>query len=368
MHLRTFVRTIKRTSTVLILVSILYAPLVTFAATPRPSCTLTAQTSIGTYTTSRKADMLLVLGESVNISWESTGAKTAERGNGKTIELSGTATHTPEKTSTYSYIFRNGNIRTACAITVHVVEGEFTESILTTRSTKPTLSGTASGTKNVQVQIFKEGSSKSLFISKSIPVKNGAWKTNVTKKLEKGIYDIVLVGDNGAELNTIAEEKLTIGTIAVKTEKKSGAIVAVSVPLLSGGIARGGSSIALSYLQVLNVSNEETTLKGFTVKQNGSASTDTITQLRISDDSGTYSNSVSANASSPLFKNGMAFIPLEVAIAPGQMRLFTVRAEVASTIQTHIGQQLKIDIVGVDSSANLTSKLPIRGVTWTFGF
>ncbi len=368
MQSRTLVRTIPSTSILIFALSLLCVPFLTNAAAARPTCTLTAETTGGTYSTTRKADVLLIKGESVTISWKSADATMGERGNGDTLSLSGTATHAPQKTSTYSHHFSNGNLRVTCAISVHVVSGEFTESTLATKSTKPTLSGKASGTKSVQIQIFKEGSEKSLFVSKSIPVKNGMWKTKLTKSLSKGAYDIVLLGEKGVELNTIAKETLTIGTVTKATQKTSGTIVAVSVPLLSGGIARGGASVALSYLQIVNTSKEAATIQGFTIKQSGSASTDTITELKISDDSGSYTNSIQGNGTTPLFKNGTAFIPIQVGLAPGQMRLFTLRATVANTVTAHIGKQLKIDVVGVDTSAQVTSKLPIRGVTWTFGF
>ena len=129
---------------------------------------------------------------------------------------------------------------------------------------------------------------------------------------------------------------------------------------------RAGASIPVSYLQVINIGKERATLRGFAIKQNGSASTDTIVGLTVSDDSGLFHNSVDYTGTS-LFKNGTAFIPIEVPIVTGQTRLFTIRAILGGTVTVDLGKQLKLDITEVDASAELKSKLPIRGTTWTFG-
>ena len=87
----------------------------------------------------------------------------------------------------------------------------------------------------------------------------------------------------------------------------------------------------------------------------------------IPDDSGMFHNSVGSSGGASLFKNGTALIPITVPIAAGQMRLFTIKAILASAVNAHIGKQLKIDVVGVDTTAALKSSLPVRGTTWTFG-
>ncbi len=364
MHSRTYVRSNKGTSIILFALYLLFSPFVSQAAVQQPTCTLTAKTSAGTYTTKNSEEVYIVAGETIDISWKSTRAKSAERGSGKVIPLSGTQAHTPSRTTTYTYLFTNETSQTTCTLKVRIMTGTFDESSLMSPSTKPRISGSASGAKVVQVQIFKEGGIKPLYVSKSVPVKNGIWKSPVTKKLKKGVYDIVLSSTHGTVLNILSRENLTIGSVTKKDSEKKGKIVAMSVPLLSGGIARGGSTIPLSYLQVINVSNEAATIQGFTITQNGSAQTDAITHLLISDDSDTFHNTVSGT---PLFKNNRAFIPIEIPIAAEQTRLFTIKATLAPTITTELGKQLKIDVAGLTSSASIDSTLPIRGTTWTFG-
>lgn len=366
MHSHTFTQSMKRASAILFVLSLMSVPALTHAKTIKPTCTLTTEASTGVRSFSGKADIFLVEGSDVEITWESTGAVTARRGNGDTITASGTKTHQPSKTSTYSYHFRNGNSQTTCSVTVSMVAGTFNETSLQTTSTKPTISGTASGAKSVQIEISIEGSDRPSYISKPIMVKNGAWTVKTNKKLRNGTYDIILFAEKDGVLSMITEDTLTIGKIARKVEKTSGSIAVVPVPLLLGGTARSGASIPVSYLQVINIGKDRATLRGFTVKQNGSASTDAIIGLTVSDDSGLFHNAVDYNGTS-LFKNGTAFIPIEVPIVTGQMRLFTIRAILGNTVTADLGKQLKIDITGVDASATVTSKLPIRGTTWTFG-
>ena len=367
MNSHTLIQSLGRASMILFALSLVAVPALTHAKTAKPTCTLTTEANTGTRSFSGKADIFLVEGKEVEISWESTDATKARRGNGDTISASGTKAHQPNKTSTYSYHFSNGSSKTTCSVTVYIVSGTFEDSSLQSLSTKPIISGTASGTKTVQIQISKEGSDKPFYVSKSIKVKKGEWDIKVNKKLPNGIYDIVLFAEKNKVLSMITEDTLTIGKTAKKTEKAVGTIAVVPVPLLLGGTARAGASIPVSYLQVINIGKDRATLRGFTVKQNGSASTDAIIGLTVSDDSGMFHNSIDYNGTS-LFKNGTAFVPIEVPIIAGQMRLFTIRALLASAVTSDLGKQLKIDITGVDASAELKSKLPVRGTTWTFGF
>ncbi len=350
---------------VLIALCLIGAPAITHAETPRPTCALTVETSAGSQLVKNKADVLLIKGDEIQITWKSKNATAGTNRKGESIKLSGTTVRSPDKTTTYSYHFSKGNAKTVCFVTVHVVTGGFASSSLQSLSSKPTIKGIASGMKAVHIKVFKAGSTTTLFTSKSIPVKNGMWKTKLTQKLPKGTYDIVLLGEKRMTLNVISRETLTIGKISQKVEKTTGSIAVLPVPLLTGGIARAGASVALSYLQVINVGTEPITLHGFTVKQNGSASTDSIAQLTISDDSGGFRNSVGGSILP--FKNGTAFIPLEVPLIAGQTRLFTIKAILPNNITPYLGTQLKVDITGVDASANIKSTFPIRGTTWTFG-
>ncbi|QQR64553.1 hypothetical protein IPH92_03240 [Candidatus Kaiserbacteria bacterium] len=282
----TSTRTILSAGLMIGLFCVLSIPVNARAASTKPSCVLTASTSAGVLTTKTKDSILLPAGETVEIAWKSKHAKSATVNPGGKIASSGVATQTPSTTTTYSYRFVSGSKSATCALTVHVVSGTITQSTAQ-KNSKAVLSGTASGTKSVQVRIYKEGAEKALYTSKVITVKKNVWKTTVTKKLPEGTYTVVLSGEKKFELNTITEKTLTVGNQVVKDSPSvDTTLVVAAVPLLIGGTARGGSAVSVSYLQVINVGNAPALIQGFTVKQNGSASTDAIIGLTISDDAG----------------------------------------------------------------------------------
>ncbi len=343
------------------------APSPTFAATT-PTCVLTIETSEGTIKIDDEGDVLLHKGDTIKIEWKSKNAtKATISTKGKIIALQGTSSYTPSTTRKYSYHFSQGSQKVECSVLVHVVTGSFTTSTLTTNSTKPTISGKAEGTKSVSVVITKMGSTKPLYTSREIKVQKGVWKTKVTKKLPNGVYSIRLFGEKGFSLNTIASSTLAIGKNTRVEEKVATTLVVVPVPLLLGGTARAGTSIAVSYLQVINVGKAPTTMQGFSVKQNGSASSNVVTELTIVDDSGSARGSTIASGSTLPFKNNVAFVPVNTLFAPGQMRLFTIKAVLSSTVSAYFGTQLKIDVTGIDTTASVKGAFPIRGTTWTIG-
>jgi hypothetical protein len=362
-------RSILGASLMLGLFCLLSTPLFASAATTKPSCVLTASTSVGTLSTKTKDDIMLRAGESVEIAWQSKNAKTATiNPGGSKIARSGVATQTPSTTTTYSYRFMSGSKVTVCALTVHVVSGSITPASLTTNSVKPKLSGTASGTKNVQVHIYKEGSKKAFYTSNVITVKKNLWKTTVNKKLPRGTYTIVLSGDKKFELNTIATETLTIGKEVVKNDAQiDTTLVVVPVPLLMGGTARAGAAVSISYLQVINVGKVPATIQGFTVKQNGSASTDALIGLTVADDAGVRQGTLGGVVGAKPFREGSATIPTQILLLPGSMKLFTIKALLAPNVSAFLGTQLKMSVTSVGTNAHTKSAFPIAGTTWTIG-
>lgn len=337
------------------------------AATTRPSCSLEVTTKAGTVDIRKSATVLLVSGEDMEIEWNSKNANRAVDGDGETISLDGTATVSPERSTTYEYRFSNGSRKTVCEVEVQVVTGSFTESYLATKNQKPALKGKASGTRSVQLKIYAEGEKKPIFTSNVIRVKGGKWSTHISKKLPKGDYTVELLGQKDVELNTIATSTLTIGstkkTPVKDVEKKQTAFVVKVVPLLMGGTTGSGKTVPISYLQVLNIGKVDASVTGFSVKQNGSASTNAITGFTVVDDSGAYSNTVAAN-----FKGGVAAIPAKVTIPAGGMKLFTIKANLGANLMAHLGTQLRFDVAGVDVDAAMQSTFPLRGVVWTIGY
>ena len=341
------------------------SPLSVHAATKKPTCVLTIATGGEEVVVRDKGKIFVQSGNELRISWESKNAITATNGDGDSLLLSGTEVHFPSTTSTYSYQFNAGNTKVLCRVTAYVGEGSIDASSLQSRSTKPTLSGTVSGTKTVQIQIRKEGSTKILSTSKVIKVKNGVWKAKISKKLPNGTYDVTLRGEKGVLLNTITTGVLTIDTSAKKTASSATTLSVKSVPLLFGGVAKAGTSAPVSYLQITNTGKENATVKGFWIKQNGSAPAQSVIGLSTVDDTGILRESVGGTEGSTPFTKNVAFAPTNAVFLPGQMRLFTIKALITANTSSYRGKQLSIDVTAVDGNASIKGVFPIKGTTWT---
>jgi len=141
-----------------------------------------------------------------------------------------------------------------------------------------------------------------------------------------------------------------------------------SIPLLSGGvIKRTGRAVPISYLQITNVGTEGAVLEGFWVKQNGSASVDAVIGLLTVDDRGGSRGKVGGVEGETPFQQNTAFAPTDAYFKPGQMRLFTIKAELAHDLSSYAGTDLKIDVTGLASAAAIQGNFPIVGTTWTIG-
>jgi hypothetical protein len=251
--------------------------------------------------------------------------------------------------------------------------GSFDEAKLTTTSKKPTLTGEATGTKKVIVTFSKEGSTK-VYYKKTAPVtKSGNWKAKIGKSLPKGEYEVKLYAEKVSSSKLLDTETFTVeskskkSSSATKTSSKS-TLAVNSIPLLFGGNAKLGASVPVSYLQLTNTGSESVTLKGFWMKQNGSAPDKAVIGLTTVDDKGGSRGATAAVEGSSPFKNGVAFVPTaETTIAPGEIKLFTIKA-VLSTAATNVGKQLMLDVTGVEATSNLKASFPIRGTTYTVAF
>lgn len=241
--------------------------------------------------------------------------------------------------------------------------GSFNMDSLSSNMTRPTISGSASEVKTIRIKIYKEGSSKTIYTSRIIKVRNDNWKVRVSKKLPDGIYDIKMFGaDKTNRKINIATDRLVIGDTDTRSENKvSSTLIVEPIPLLSGGVAYSNQSIPVSYLQVINIGQENIIVKGFNVKQNGSAPIESISTLAISDDSGAF------GIDTP-FKNNTTFIPIESLFLPGQMKLFTIKAMMSNEIYSNIGKQLKLDIESISTNSLIKASFPIAGTTWIVGY
>lgn len=340
-------------------------PTQTFAASSKLSCELTLTTPEGRTTVTDDAKVYLKRGDEIKIAWESSNAKQASLGAAK-ISLDGSATSSPTKHTTYNYTFQNGSKKVECAVDVVVVDGIFNDLSFSEKTSKPTISGVVNGATTVQLFIYKEGISKPVFTSKVLKVKKGKWSTRVTKALKPGEYTAVLKGDKKTELNTIATGTLSIGK-SNDTKSKT-TFYTELVPLLAGGVAKSGSAVPISYLQILNIGKTDGTVKGFTVKQNGTLPANAIVGFIVSDSTSNAVTIAGSPAQPIRFVGTSATIPVDITMQSGEMRLFTLKAILSPLLGTNFGKTIKLDVADVVTNATDKGVFPIRGATWTLGF
>ncbi len=350
----------------LVLVSV---PVSAEAASSKTSCTLTVTTPRGDTTFDKDEDVYVLKGEAVTVAWESKNATKATDSDGDTIDTEDSVTLSPTKDTTLEYRFTGKGRRAECEVTLKVVEASFDAATLSTSTTKPTISGEVEGLKSVWFEVENEDG-KRVFKSKTLKPRKGEWSAKLSKPLAEGVYNITLFGDKKAELNVLATSTLEIlekGSTSSQSSsgKKVGTLSVSALPLLSGGNAGPGASVPIAYIRVANGGSVATSIEGFTLKQNGSASTDAVVGFSTSDDKG---GSRSTTSGAGLFKNGSAYVPLPGVIEPGQTRIFTIKALLAANSASYTGQALMLDVSGVNANASVPSAFPIRGTTWTLTY
>lgn len=339
-------------------------PSTTLAASSKVSCELTVTTPYDEVSFDKDEEVLVQKGDEVTIAWESDNATDAEDGEEDEIDLDDSITVEADEDITYEYRFTNKSRKADCAVSLKVVDVSFDEDTLETDKNKPTISGEAEGTKTVRLEITDE-KGKRVFKSKVLRVKGGEWDARVTKSLKDGTYDVALFGQKGAEIDLIATSTLVIGeggsSAGTASTKMGGTLLVSAIPLLSGGNAAPGSSVPVAYIKVENTGSSASSIEGFTLKQNGSASTDAIVNVQTNDDKGSSRYTTSGVG---LFKNGSVFVPLPNVIAPGQFRIYTIKVGLSGTSGSYAGSTLMLDVTGVTTGAKVPSALPIRGTTW----
>jgi len=256
--------------------------------------------------------------------------------------------------------------------------GSFDPSSFTTKSARPSLSGTASGTSVVAIMITaNDGSDDTVYVSGALQVTNGTWQASLARPLKNGSYTVLLY-DSVARHTLLAKGTLSVGTTGSTV---AGAPVAGSVvlsgssistpstlsisqlPLLSGGATSAGASVPVAYIKIVNTGKSTATITGVRLIQNGTAPGLTVLGFATSDDKGgSRATIVGAEGTTP-FVNGRAFVPLQATLTPGQLRIFTIKAVLSK--KSYSGKTLMIDTDSVDTTSKITTTLPLRGVTWT---
>jgi len=355
------------TLSVIAVMALSFIPFSASAASSKLTCELSVTTSYGEAEFSGKEEVLVQKDDEVTIAWTSKNATKVVDQDKEELDLNDSITVTPDEDETYSFRFTDKSKKADCAVSLIVVDASIDEDTLETDSAKPTISCEASGTKSVRLEI-KDEDGKVVFKSKTIRTKRGEWDARVTKTLKDGSYDVTLFGDKSAEINAIATGTLIVGegdSSSSSSSKKGGTLSVSSLPLLSGGNAANGASVPVAYIKVSNPSNEVAFIDGFTLKQNGSANTNAVFSVSTNDDK---SGSRFTTSGAGLFKNGSVYVPLPATVAPGQVRIFTIKANLASNSSMYAGQTLMLDVASITSGAKVTSAFPIQGTTWTLTY
>lgn len=224
-------------------------------------------------------------------------------------------------------------------------------------SSRPTISGVASTSRTVQIVLRKEGSKRTYYQSKVLRVRNDEWTLRIPKKLKEGEYDVEVYCPRARRGESIATGTLVVGE---REAPKSGTSVVVTpIPLLTGGTAGANESVPVSYLQVRNNGKAAVHIEGFWVKQNGTAPASAIESFTVVDGTGNV-----RITTDEALKDGAMFVKTDVTIAAGAFSLFTIKANLESSLGSSAGKNLKIDVTGIDGAAKTVGKLPIKGTTW----
>ncbi|MBX9906304.1 hypothetical protein K2X96_00195 [Patescibacteria group bacterium] len=258
-----------------------------------------------------------------------------------------------------------------CSVTTCVVSVT-TTSLKSTSGTK-TISGTADGLTKLFIKLYRESDNSLVYTSKTVTVRNEKWKVKIpssaSRKIKSDSYRVEVYSEKKKDAVMLVSSTLVVGTQNNTTQnisvKSSSLLVVEPVPLLFGGTARAGDAVSVAYVQVINVGKEEARIEGFTLTQNGSASVDALQALRAVDDSGLIQGSTESTSVGLQFKNGSAFVPIQAVFAPGQMRLFTIKAVVKNDTARYAGTQLQINLASAHANASLKGMFPMYGTTWT---
>ncbi|MBU2104016.1 hypothetical protein KJ848_02315 [Patescibacteria group bacterium] len=170
-----------------------------------------------------------------------------------------------------------------------------------------------------------------------------------------------------ANLNLAGQEP-TSTTNTSSVDSDAGVLSLSSIPLLSGGTAARGASVPVAYIKVENTSNEAAKINGFTLAQNGTASTDVVIGFATNDDKGGSRSTIGGGENDSVFDGREAFVPLSAVINAKSFRIFTLKSILSANSSGEAGKTLKLDVNSVDSGADVYGFFPIRGTTWTLGF
>ncbi|MDB4992395.1 MAG: hypothetical protein JWL75_640 [Parcubacteria group bacterium] len=192
-----------------------------------------------------------------------------------------------------------------------------------------------------------------------IPVKKPVVTTVVTKTTV-----VTPPKPPATALTTTVTPTPTGTTITTTPYPVTNTVKVSNIPLLSGGNAHTGSTVPVSYLQVTNQGTETINIKGFYLKQTGTAPDATVIGFSTVDDKSGSRGSVNGAEGVGVLRSGVGYAPSTAILGPGQMKLFTIKATLSTSAQ-YIGKTLGLEVTGIDTSLPASGALPIFGATWT---
>ncbi|HWU24264.1 MAG TPA: hypothetical protein VN086_00750, partial [Candidatus Paceibacterota bacterium] len=209
------------------------------------------------------------------------------------------------------------------------------DTLLVDSGEKAYLTGTSTAAK-VRVIVTASSTDMRAYKTGSTNVRDGSWHLRVNKKLADGTYTVSLYQDVRGKLTLLTQNTLYVGVSPVTLK-------VVPIPLLAGGRAAPGSTVPISYLEVVNQSDATTTIAGFWVQEDGTAPVNSIIGFSSVDDKGNYRVSTGGIEGKTPFMNGKAYVPSGAVIAPHQMKLFTIKAQLSAYAAQYAGTSLMLN-------------------------
>lgn len=121
----------------------------------------------------------------------------------------------------------------------------------------------------------------------------------------------------------------------------------------------GASRVAFTHVEV-QAGDEDVTIDDYTVRRTGLGSNNAFDDIVLLDEEGTQlGNGQSLNS------NNQTDVGNEVTVEAGETRTFTIAGNMASENEDNDGQQLTLEVTGINTNASIDGDLPIVGATHT---
>lgn len=145
----------------------------------------------------------------------------------------------------------------------------------------------------------------------------------------------------------------------------AGELRAASIPLLAGGTANPGELLPVIYLQVENQSTTTATIHGLRIAQGGTAPDANVIGFSSFDEQNVPTGAVGGTEGATPLVGHAALVPVTATLAPGQRKLFTIKAKLSLTVTP--GSTLALSVSGIDANIPVRASFPIRAATWVIG-